>query len=152
MKWFAARGNQVTGVDRSAEVLATACTWGTTIAVDLENGPWPLLHEGQPQLFGAVIVTNYLWRALFPTIQTSLAPGGILIYETFAIGNETVGKPSRPDFLLRQGELLSAFADLRLIAYEEGFIASPERFIQRIVAVKKDSILSTQSLPPRYLI
>jgi hypothetical protein len=65
-----------------------------------------------------------------------LAPGGVLIYETFAAGNESVGKPSRPDFLLQPGELLQATEGLRTVAYEDGFESSPDRFVQRIVAVR----------------
>jgi SAM-dependent methyltransferase len=104
---------------------------------DIENGPWPFINNGAPQQFGAVVVTNYLWRALLPTIVASVAPGGVLIYETFAHGNASVGKPSRPDFLLQPGELLAACAGLRVVAYEDGFLSAPERFVQRIVAVRE---------------
>ena len=97
--------------------------------------PWPF----QDRQFGGVVVTNYLWRALWPQIMGSLAPGGVLIYETFAAGNESVGKPSRPDFLLQPGELLVRCASLRVVAFEEGFLKSPERFVQRIVAVKSSN-------------
>lgn len=108
------------------------------IVADIENGPWPLLDSaGEPQQFGAVVVTNYLWRPLLPTIAASLAPGGVLIYETFAHGNATVGKPSRPDFLLQPGELLRACASLRVVAFEDGFIEQPARYAQRIVAVRE---------------
>jgi SAM-dependent methyltransferase len=125
---------------------------------DIENGPWPFMHNGVPQQFGAVVVTNYLWRALLPTIVASVAPGGVLIYETFATGNASVGKPSRPDFLLRPGELLTACAGLRVVAYEDGFLSTPERFVQRIAAVREPaSALSHQKSenpasiqPPRY--
>jgi SAM-dependent methyltransferase len=107
------------------------------ITADIENGPWPFMDSaGKPQQFAGVVVTNYLWRALLPTIVQSVAPGGVLIYETFAVGNETVGKPSRPDFLLQPGELLAACAGLRIVAYEDGFVSNPERFVQRIVAVR----------------
>jgi SAM-dependent methyltransferase len=136
MKWFASQGHPVTGVDRSPEAIAVVAAWGEAIVADIENGPWPLMQAGQVRQFDAVVVTNYLWRALFPLILESLAPGGVLIYETFASGNETVGKPSRPDFLLQPGELLRAFAPLRVVAYEDGFMAQPERFVQRIAAVK----------------
>jgi SAM-dependent methyltransferase len=115
------------------------------IQADIENGPWPLPREQ----FDAVIVTNYLWRALLPTLAQSLAEGGVLIYETFAQGNETVGKPSRPDFLLKNGELLTFCAahQLRVIAYEDGFSEQPERFMQRVVAVREKS---ASNLPLRY--
>src|SRR5204863_7823314 len=82
------------------------------------------------------VVTNYLWRSLFPAIVDSVSPGGVLIYETFGVGNETVGKPSRPDFLLQPGELLRACQPLRVVAYEDGFLEDPARFVQRIAAVR----------------
>jgi hypothetical protein len=82
-------------------------------------------------------VTNYLWRPLWPHILASLAPESVLIYETFAAGNESVGKPSRQDFLLRPGELLDLCQDLRVVAFEEGFLPQPDRFVQRIVAVRE---------------
>ena len=136
LKWFAQRGHPVTGVDRSAEAIAAVADLGEALVADIENGPWPLMRDGEIRQFDAVVVTNYLWRALFPRIVQSLAPGGVLIYETFAIGNETVGKPSRADFLLQPGELLRAFGELRIVAYEDGFLAQPERFVQRIAAVQ----------------
>ena len=148
MRWFAGRGHPVTGVDRSPEAIDAGRAWGEAIVADVESGPWPLLQADQVRQFDAVVVTNYLWRALFPHIIQSLAPGGVLIYETFAIGNETVGKPSRPDFLLQPGELLRAFADLRVVAYEDGFMAQPERFVQRIAAVRASGAPTT--LPVRY--
>ena len=86
--------------------------------------------------FDAVVVTNYLWRPLFPTLLASLAPGGVLIYETFAAGNETVGKPSRPDFLLQPGELLLLCKNLHVVAFEDGFLNNPDRFVQRIAAIR----------------
>jgi SAM-dependent methyltransferase len=108
------------------------------IVADIEIGPWPLLsNAGVPEQFGAVVVTNYLWRPLLPTIVASLAPGGVLIYETFAHGNATVGKPSRPDFLLQPGELLRACAGLRVVAFEDGFLPEPARYVQRIAAVRE---------------
>ncbi len=121
-----------------------------TLCADLENAPWPLLHKGVPRQFDAVVVTNYLWRALFPVIAQSLAPGGVLIYETFASGNETVGKPSRPDFLLKPGELLTAFPSLRTLAFEDGFVSAPDRFVQRLVAVREQFGAATSPIPGRY--
>ena len=113
------------------------------VQADIENGSWPLpdLRGVSVELFAGVIVTNYLWRPLLPTILQSIAPGGVLIYETFAIGNEAVGKPSRPDFLLQPGELFRVCNDggLRVIAYEDGFLSAPDRFMQRIVAVRGNS-------------
>jgi SAM-dependent methyltransferase len=132
MRFFASRGHPVTGVDNSPEAIAAVNGVGEAVLADIENGPWPLAGR----TFGGVVVTNYLWRALLPTLVASVAPGGVLIYETFAAGNETVGKPSRPDFLLQPGELLAACAGLRIVAYEDGFIADPGRFVQRIAAVR----------------
>jgi len=152
LKWFAARGHAVTGVDRSPDAIAAVASLGEAVLADIENGPWPLVQDGQPRPFDAVVVTNYLWRALLPVIRQSLAPGGVLLYETFAIGNETVGKPSRPDFLLQPGELLREFADLRVVAYEDGFIAQPARFVQRIAAVRPDTPLSTDKALARYML
>lgn len=150
MRWLAQRGLRVTGVDRDSAALAVAAAFGTVVEADIEQGSWPLfVGHGQARTFDAVVVTNYLWRSLLPTIVQSVAPSGVLLYETFASGNESVGKPSRPDFLLRPGELLAACADLRVIAYEDGFQSDPERFVQRVVAVREPA-LSTDSGPKRY--
>jgi SAM-dependent methyltransferase len=110
----------------------------TIVAGDIEAGPWPFAG----QAFDAVVVTNYLWRPLLPAITAAVAPGGVLLYETFALGNESVGKPSRPDFLLRPGELLLVARGLRVVAYEDGFLDAPARFVQRICAVR-DPVSST---------
>ena len=133
MRWFAGRNHAVTGVDRSPEAIEAVAALGEAVCADIENGPWPF----PGRRFAAVVVTNYLWRPLLPTIVQSVAPGGVLIYETFAAGNETVGKPARPDFLLQPGELLRACADLRVVAYEDGFLDQPARFVQRIAAVRQ---------------
>lgn len=132
LRWLAARGHAVTGVDRDALALAPLQPLGRLIVADIEGGPWPLPGE----TFDAVVVTNYLWRPLLPTLLQALAPGGVLIYETFTEGQAGIGKPSRPDFLLRPGELLAVAQDLRIVAYEDGFLAAPERFAQRIAAVR----------------
>ncbi len=119
-------------VDRSAEALQSAAAHGEVLACDLESDPWPL----QGREFGAVVVTNYLWRALLPRLVECVAPGGVLLYETFAQGNETVGRPANPDFLLAPGELLRACEGLRVVAYEEGYLEPPARFVQRIAALR----------------
>jgi SAM-dependent methyltransferase len=134
MKWLANLGHQVTGIDRSPEALLEAASYGATVLADIENGPWPLMNGRNVQQFQALVVTNYLWRPLFPVMAESVAPGGFLIYETFSQGQETVGKPSRPDFLLQAGELLARFPGFRVIAFEEGFLENPPRFVQRLVA------------------
>lgn len=131
MQWFAARGHAVLGLDRSPEALQCAGAFGEVLACDLEGAPWPL----PGRQFGMVVVTNYLWRALLPHIVQSVAPGGVLLYETFAHGNETVGRPANPAFLLAPGELLHASEGLRVIAYEDGFLDQPPRYVQRIAAV-----------------
>ena len=135
MHYLAALGHHITGVDRNPEAVAMAQRSGEVICADIENGPWPF--DGRT--FGCVVVTNYLWRPLLPTVVASVAAGGLLIYETFAAGNESVGKPSRPDFLLQTGELIKATEGLRTVAYEDGFETSPDRFVQRIVAVRDES-------------
>jgi SAM-dependent methyltransferase len=144
LHWFASRGACVTGVDRDAEALAPLQALGELVVADIENGPWPFAGRR----FDAVVVTNYLWRPLLPTLLDSVAPGGVLLYETFAAGHETVGRPSRPDFLLRPGELLAAVQGrLRVVGYEDGFLPGPDRFVQRIAAVHETS---TGGLPARY--
>ena len=147
MAWFAGRGHAVTGVDRSPEAIDAASHWGEAVLADIENAPWPLMQGGQPRTFDAVVVTNYLWRPLLSTIAQSIAPGGVLIYETFAAGNETVGKPSRPDFLLLPGELLRAFNTLRVVAFEEGFLDPPARFVQRLAAVRESAGTDAPPMP-----
>ena len=148
LRWLAGLGHRVTGIDRDAVALASSAdlvvTAGATLVeADLERGPWPCAG----QAFDAVLVTNYLWRPLWPALLAALAPGGVLVYETFAAGNETVGKPSRPDFLLQPGELLTRCAGLHVVAFEDGFLADPARFVQRLVAVRP---APPDGLPPRY--
>lgn len=130
--WFAARGCRVTGVERDAAAIEPLKGIAEVLVADIENGPWPFTGSH----FDAVVVTNYLWRALLPTLVDSLAEGGVLIYETFADGNQTVGKPSNPNFLLQPGELLQAAQGLDIVAYENGFLDAPPRHVQRITAVK----------------
>ncbi len=142
MRWFRDRGHPVTGVDRCAQAVAAVAQYGEAVCADLENSPWPWPHRR----FAGVVVSHYLWRPLFPTLVHSLAEGGVLICETFAAGNETVGRPARPEFLLQPGELLRLCAGLRVIAFEDGFLDTPARFIQRIAAVRP----ATGEATPRY--
>jgi SAM-dependent methyltransferase len=123
-------------VDIQVDAARAALPGATLVAADIENEPWPLRQGDRIQQFGAVIVTNYLWRPLLETIVESLAPGGVLLYETFADGNETVGRPARADFLLKPGELLAMCSALHVVAYEHGTLESPDRFVQRIAAVR----------------
>ncbi|WP_051481454.1 class I SAM-dependent methyltransferase [Paraburkholderia nodosa] len=137
-RWLAGQGHPVTALDRDAAALATLhdVAGVATLACDLEGAPWPLAPDAR---FAAVVVTNYLHRPLMPRLIEALAPGGVLIYETFAQGNETVGKPSNPAFLLAPGELLAVCTPaLRVIAYQDGFLSQPrEAYIQRICAVRE---------------
>ena len=129
LRWLAAQGFAVTGVDRDEAAVAPLRDSAEIVVADVEGGPWPL----PGRRFDSVVVTNYLWRALLPTIRASLAEGGVLLYETFAYGQQLVGKPSRPEFLLQPGELLQACAGLRIVAFEDGF--ENGRYVQRIAAV-----------------
>ena len=131
VRWLAAQGFVVTAVDRDAAAVEPLRAIAQVVVADLEGAPWPLPGAR----FDALVVTNYLWRPLWPDLLASLDSGGVLIYETFADGNQRVGKPSRPDFLLRHGELLQVAQDLRIVAYEDGFLDAPPRFVQRIAAV-----------------
>ena len=107
------------------------------LPADLENGPWPLAQRQ----FAAVIVTNYLWRPRWPQLRDCLAPGGVLLYETFAHGHAAYGHPRRAEFLLQPGELLSLCAGWHIVAYEHGVLTSPgsARVVQRIAAVRPAS-------------
>ena len=153
-RWFAHHGHVVTAVDRSPEALASLQgTEGVScVQADIENEAWPLLDHGRPRDFSAVVVTNYLWRPLFDVLRASVQPGGLLIYETFAQGNERVGRPSRPEFLLAPGELLALCTGWHIVAYENGYIAQPERYVQRIAAIRPLVELSTATAPARYLL
>ena len=141
-RWLAGAGFAVTGVDRDAAALASLLGTGRCVMADIENGPWPLAGER----FDAVVVTNYLWRALWPALRASLADGGVLIFETFAQGNEAFGKPSNPNFLLRPGELLEACNGLQVVAYEDGVLDAPPRRVQRIVAVNVEAAVARHAL------
>jgi SAM-dependent methyltransferase len=128
-------GYRVTALDRDATGLGDFARRGVEVMVaDLEDGsPWPL----GAREFDGIVVTNYLHRPLFPRLSSALTPGGVLIYETFGIGNERFGKPSNPNFLLRPGELLAFAAahGLQVLAYACGEVADPKRAItQRMVA------------------
>ncbi len=154
--WLAQAGHDVTGIDRDPTLLAPLAGFARTLVADLEADPWPLPGAA----FDAVLVTNYLWRPLFPALKDAVAPGGLLIYETFAQAHAALGRPRRPEFLLRPGELIDVLreapaapaalgetpsapsgnrgADWHVIAFEEGRLPArgdvPEREVQRIVA------------------
>ena len=132
MRLFHAQNHQVTGIDQAQAAIDAVANLGQAIQADIENGPWPL----PGQQFDTVVVTNYLWRPLWSQILDSVKPGGLLLYETFAQGNEAFGKPSRPDFLLAPGELLKVCKGWTVVAYEHGQLRQPERVVQRIAALK----------------
>jgi SAM-dependent methyltransferase len=133
-RFLSSLGFRVCAIDRDAQALGTLTDIaGVTVRVaDLENGPSPLAGLQ----FDGVIVTNYLHRPLFPHILDALSPTGLLIYETFAAGNERFGRPSNPDFLLKPGELLDiVHGRLHVVAYEDLEVAAPKPArIQRICA------------------
>jgi SAM-dependent methyltransferase len=126
-------GFAVRAVDRDISALATlAGIRCEVLQLDLETGaPWPLGGG-----YAGIVVTNYLHRPLLPGVAAALAPDGVLIYETFAHGNERFGRPRNPDFLLRAGELLAAFDMLTVVAFEQGEVASPRpAVVQRLAAL-----------------
>jgi SAM-dependent methyltransferase len=133
---LASLGHPVLALDRDPAALAAASGPGIeTMQFDLERegAAWPFA----PGRFAGIVVTNYLHRPLMAALMASLAPGGVLVYETFAAGNEVFGKPSNPDFLLRPGELLehAAAGGLGVLAFEDGFTARPgPAMVQRLCA------------------
>ena len=133
---FLERGNPVVCVDRYNAGIVDLLSRSDFefVGADLEaGGPWPL----GKRKFAAVVVTNYLYRPLVPLLIDALAVGGMLIYETFAIGNERFGRPRNPNFLLRPGELLVAVEGrLQVVDYEHGEVSTPRpAVVQRIAAV-----------------
>jgi len=146
-------GYKVLACDRDAAALATIQHPSITcIECDLEtetasqHANWPFA----PHRFAGIVVTNYLHRPLFPAMLDSLAPGGVLIYETFAEGNAQFGKPSNPDFLLAHGELsaiVHAAKGFHVLAFEDGYISHPKpAMVQRICAIKRSENFSAQQL------
>lgn len=131
VRLLAQMGFGVTGVDRDSAAVEPLAGIAEIVVADIENAPWPLAGRR----FDAVVVTNYLCRALLSTLHESLADGGLLIYETFADGHQHIGRPSRPTFLLERGELLVGFAGLHVLAFEDGLLADPPRRVQRLAAV-----------------
>jgi SAM-dependent methyltransferase len=138
VRWFRARGHPVTAVDRDVSGLEDLRGQPELelIEADLENAPWPL----PGRQFGAVVVTNYLWRPLFPPILDSVDEDGVLLYDTFARGNERYGRPTNPAFLLEPGELIDVVRGrLQIVAYEHGQVERPYLAIkQRICGVRSD--------------
>lgn len=132
-------GHRVTALDRDPIAMKqVADHWPddapppeALITADIEQGAWPL--DGVQ--FDALLITHYLWRPLWPTLQATLRPGGCYIHETFSVKHAQIGKPSRPDFLLQHGELLRVCQGWHIVAYEDGFLSAPDRWMQRIAAI-----------------
>jgi SAM-dependent methyltransferase len=147
---LAALGHAVVAVDRDNEALAAAAGPEiTTTEIDLEQegAAWPF----GPERFAGIVVTNYLHRPLIAGMLASLAPNGVLLYETFADGNAQFGKPSNPAFLLQPGELLewARTHGLRVVAFEDGVTDTPKAaMVQRLCAVKPDFPRVAALLPP----
>ncbi len=145
-RFLSAAGREVLAVDRDPALLEGLAAAGiATRQVDLENGPggfdWPF----EEQVFSAIVVTNYLHRPLFPAMLASLQEHGLLIYETFAVGNAAYGRPANPDFLLADAELIRQMQSnpavrMHVLAYEQGYVDQPKpAVIQRICARKAAS-------------
>jgi SAM-dependent methyltransferase len=135
-RWLAERGYVVDAVDRDHAALEALAGIDCvrTVCADIENAPWPFARGA----YAGVIVANYLHRPLFPELLLALRDDGVLVYETFAAGNERYGRPSNPDFLLRRGELLEVVRGaLHVMAYEDLYVDKPKPArVQRICAVK----------------
>lgn len=133
-RWLARLGFEVEAVDRDPSLFPDPPPGVSLLGADLEGGPWPYPERR----FDGIVVTNYLHRPLLPVLVDSLEPGGVLVYETFAKGNERFGKPSNPAFLLDPGELLEAVRGrLRVIAFEDLTVEAPRpAALQRIAARK----------------
>lgn len=136
-RWFLDRGHDVVAIDRDVSGLDDIREYDRleVVEVDLENGePFPL---GERR-FAGVIVTNYLYRPILDQLVSAVASSGVLIYETFAVGNDRFGRPRQPQFLLRPGELLDVVrGELRVVAFEDLVVDHPwPAAVQRIAAVR----------------
>ena len=135
LRYFAGLGCEVVGVDRdpAARDAAAGLPGASVVIADIESGPWPF----EPGAFDAVVVTNYLHRPLFPRLTEALRADGVMLYETFAAGNERYGRPANPEFLLQPDELLERVKPLRVVAFEQGTVERPRpAVVQRICAVR----------------
>jgi SAM-dependent methyltransferase len=137
-RYLAAQGFRVDAVDCDVTQFEDVPEGVRLLAADLEGEAWPF----ERQTYAGVVVTNYLHRPLFPLLIDALVDGGVLIYETFARGNEAFGRPTRAEFLLEPGELLRAVAGCcTVLAFEEGYVDTPKpAVLQRIVAVKRSAL------------
>ncbi len=146
-KLAAGLGHQVTALDRNRDALAgLAGLHGVTVIehdLEADGAIWPF----DAGTFDGIVVTNYLHRPLMADILAALAPGGVLIYETFAAGNETYGKPSRPDFLLQPGELLEVCKNLTIVAFEQGRETAPTDSVRQRICTVRGGVPSEIALP-----
>jgi SAM-dependent methyltransferase len=137
-RYLAGLGYAVIGVDRDAGAISglQGVAGIRATQLDLEGAEWPLAGRQ----FAGIVVTNYLWRPRLPDLLALLAPGGVLIYETFMLGNETYGKPSNPDFLLRPGELreVAKAAGLREIEFVEGYVDRPKPAMRQAICAVRE--------------
>ena len=134
-RYFLDLGYRVTALDRDVSRLGDLAG-AEIIAADLEDGsPWPL----SGRQFAGIVVTNYLFRPILPRIAMALGPGGVLIYETFGLGQERYGRPRNPEHLLQPGELL-AFAEtagLTVRAYFCGEVPGAEPSVRQAIVAKR---------------
>lgn len=144
-RWLAGQGFAVQAVDRDAAVLAalTGVPGVTTRVLDLETAVWPLAG----QTFDGVVVANYLWRPHWPALRRLLAPGGVLIYETFMVGQAAYGPPSRPEFLLQPGELQAWAAKVGLIeiAFAQGLSDTPRPAVRQALCARSPAAMASAS-------
>jgi len=128
------KGYKLTAVDIDLNAIRDADLSGVNLVqADLENAPWPFGSD----LFDGIIVVNYLWRPQFQKLMTTLKANGVLIFDTFSLGNEKYGRPKNPDFLLKPGELKSAFSDLECLDFFEGFVENPGPAMRQSIVARK---------------
>lgn len=137
-RWLAGQGYRVAAVDRDLTAISSlqgvpgVRAW----TADLEGETWPLAGQS----YAGIVVTNYLWRPRWSDLLALLAPGGVLIYETFMLGNAAYGKPSRPEFLLQPGELrqLAIAGGLHEVAFVEGLVEQPKPAMRQAICALRD--------------
>jgi SAM-dependent methyltransferase len=132
-RFLADRGCRVLAVDLDREALVTFADRVriTAVQADLEHAAFPVRGA-----FDAVVVVDYLWRPLSRALVESVATNGWLLHETFLVGQERIGRPRNPDFLLKPGELLELVAPLTVVAFEQGFDTERGAYRQRVAAVR----------------
>ncbi|MBL4908282.1 MAG: class I SAM-dependent methyltransferase [Sneathiella sp.] len=128
------KGFQVTAVDIDTKAIEAAGLKATAvIQADLENGVWPFNSDQ----FDGIVVVNYLYRAHFPKLINALKPGGVLIFDTYMVGNEQFGRPANPKFLLKSSELDDAFSDFEVVAFDEGYVECPVPAMRQSIVARK---------------